>query len=176
MNSMERAVEDQEPTWAYRRRLTITNSPQMLTSYTDAFAHFLGIPRGCNLSSYTKLYLAFLISGTFHTLGQLHLPRPSNVTAEECSLGFLLFFAWQAAAITVEDLVICVRDRTAGKPSSPGVEQLYRLLGYTWVFMSMWWSLHYVGDTVLKIRVGTESFAPFPLMRPIVEAYVPIPP
>ncbi|KAI1457506.1 toxin biosynthesis protein [Annulohypoxylon moriforme] len=148
----------------------------MLTSYTDAFANFLGIPRGCNLSSYTKLYLAFLISGSFHTLGQLHLPRPSNITAEDCALGFLLFFLWQAAAITLEDFVIYVRDRVAGKPSSPGTQQLYTLLGYTWVFMSMWWSLPFVGNAVLRIRVGTESFAPFPLMRPIVEAYVPIPP
>lgn len=77
----------------------------MLTSYTTAVANSLRIPRGSNLSSYSKLYLAFFISGSFHALGQLHLPRPSNITAAECSIGFFLFFVWQATAITIEDFV-----------------------------------------------------------------------
>ncbi|KAI1647328.1 membrane bound O-acyl transferase family-domain-containing protein [Daldinia loculata] len=148
----------------------------MFTSYTDVFADSFGIRRGTNLSSYTKLYLAFLISGCFHALGQLHLPRPSDVTSRECSIGFLLFFLWQAVAITVEDITIWAMHRNSASESKGRVPKYYSIVGYVWVFLSMWWSLPLVGDAVLKLRVGTGSFLPFPLTRPFVEAYVPVPP
>ncbi|KAF2789624.1 hypothetical protein K505DRAFT_410225 [Melanomma pulvis-pyrius CBS 109.77] len=142
----------------------------MLSSYTDAFANILRIRRGTNLSSYAKLYLAFFISGAFHALGQLHLPRPANITAEECSMGFLHFFIWQAFAITIEDFVKWLW-QIAGW-STEGV----RIIGYAWVFFSMWWSFPLAGDTVLKLRIGAGSFAPFPLMKPLVNALIPLPP
>lgn len=150
----------------------------MLTSYTDTFANLLGIPRGCNISSYTKLYLAFLISGSFHALGQLHLPRPANISASECSLGFLLFFIWQAIAITAEDFVIWVWRNSMGKGNTKGkgMKRLNHLVGYAWVLLSMWFSLPLVGDTVLKLRVGTGSFLPFSPTKSLVEQFVSIPP
>lgn len=140
----------------------------MLTSYTNAVANSLRIPRGSNVSSYTKLYLAFCISGSFHALGQLHLPRPSNITAAEGSTGFFLFFVWQAVAITVEDFVQWVVRKSGWRVSGK--------IGYIWVLISMWSSFWLVGDTVLRLRIGTGSFAPFNLTRRIVEAYVSIPP
>ncbi|KAH6666346.1 toxin biosynthesis protein [Halenospora varia] len=147
----------------------------MLTSYTDAFANMLKIPRGTNLSSYTKLYLAFLLSGTFHSLGQLHLPRSSNITAGECAEGFFLFFVWQAAAITAEDFAKWIVRKNGWSPQSNKSKRYCNMIGHAWVFFSMWMSFPIVGDTMLRMRIGTGQFAPFPLMRPLVEAYVPIP-
>ncbi|CAI6334294.1 unnamed protein product [Periconia digitata] len=142
----------------------------MLTAYTDASADFLRIPRGTNFSSYFKLYLAFFISGSFHGLSQLYLPRPSNIAASECSLGFLKFFLCQAVAITLEDLVIWLWGVTGWR-----TKKVY-FVGYLWVFLFLGWSFPLVGDTVLKMRVGEGDFAPFPLMRPVVNAFIGIPP
>jgi hypothetical protein len=142
----------------------------MLTSYTDAFTKFLRIPPGTILSSYTKLYLAFGLSGSFHALSQLHLPRPANITAAECSTGFLFFFFWQAVAITVEDVAVWAWRKIGFKTKK------VRLVGYAWVFVTLWWTFPLVGDTVLKLRIGTGSFAPFTFAKPLVRALMPIPP
>lgn len=143
----------------------------MLTSYGNAFANFLGIPRGCNLSSYTKLYVAFLISGCFHALGSLHLPRPFDVTAWECAQGYLLFFAWQAAAITLEDCVIWITRARLVRPQSVRARFIFATLGYSWVFLSMWASIPWVEESVRKLGIGTGRFSPFPLTRRMVEAW-----
>ncbi|ETS77620.1 hypothetical protein PFICI_09682 [Pestalotiopsis fici W106-1] len=145
-----------------------------LTSFTDMFCDMSRIPRGTNLSSYTKLYLAFLISGTFHALGQLHLPRPSNITAAECTMGFIYFFMSQAIAITLEDFVIWLGCSSGLMPESPRAKRCIKWLGRTWVFLFILWTLPFVGDIILKVRVGTGSLLPFPLWRPVVEAWIPI--
>ncbi|KAI0516996.1 toxin biosynthesis protein [Xylaria bambusicola] len=143
----------------------------LFTSYSDAIASFLHISRGSNLSSYTKLYIAFSISGTFHALGLLYLPRPSNIDAWRCSFTLFKFFILQSAAITLEDFIIwCGRRVIKGN-----LHGSVRMIGYVWVFCFMWWSLQLVGDSVLELRVGEGAFSPFPLMRPFVRAYVRVP-
>ncbi|KAI1157501.1 toxin biosynthesis protein [Nemania serpens] len=123
----------------------------LFTSYSNAIANFMHIPRGSNRSSYTKLYIAFFISGTFHALGLLYLPRPANIGGWECSSGLFKFFILQA----------CGRHVIGSR-----LQRSARLLGYVWVFFFMWWSLQLVGDSVLKLRIGEGAFSPFPLMRP----------
>ncbi|RWA09793.1 hypothetical protein EKO27_g5289 [Xylaria grammica] len=123
-------------------------------------------------SSYTTLYIAFFISGTFHALGLLYLPRPANIGDWECSSGLFKFFILQAVAITFEDFMIWCGRHVIGSR----LQRLARLLGYVWVFFFMWWSLQLVGDSVLKLRIGEGAFSPFPLMRPFVRAYISIPP
>jgi len=71
-------------------------------------------PSGGNLSSYTQLYTAFLISAV------VHIP-PSDRRP-------LWFFLSQAIAITFEDVVIALAKMAGLKDSS-----LYRRLGYVWV-------------------------------------------
>ncbi|KAF2014406.1 hypothetical protein BU24DRAFT_423362 [Aaosphaeria arxii CBS 175.79] len=142
----------------------------MLTSFTDAFADALGIARGTNVSSYSKLFLAFFISGSFHALSQLNMPRPANITAEECSIGILKFFIWQACAITAEDFVQWLWRKTGWSTTS------IRNIGYLWVFTSLLLSLPLAGDCVLKLRIGTGSFANLPLIKLAVTSLIPIPP
>jgi hypothetical protein len=148
----------------------------MLTSYTDAFVDAVGIPRGTNWSSYTTLYLAFLLSGTFHALSQRQMPCPVDVTDSERVIGFFLFFVWQAAAITFEDFAQwCWRRYTKGL--RPGADRLIsRVIGYMWVTWCIWTSLPLAADTFLRMRMGEESFLPFTLVGPYVDRLVPVPP
>src|SRR4051812_9514575 len=105
----------------------------MLTSYADAFANLLRIPRGTNLSSYTKLYISFFISGVFHAFSQMQMPCPVNITAKERTLGFFLFFVWQAAFITFEDFVQWLsRKMNFGRLSREN-STLRIWIGYFWV-------------------------------------------
>ncbi|GAW20411.1 hypothetical protein ANO14919_099170 [Xylariales sp. No.14919] len=144
----------------------------LFTSYSNAIANFMHIPRGSNRSSYTTLYIAFFISGTFHALGLLYLPRPANIGDWECCSGLFKFFILQAVAITFEDFMIWCGRHVIGSR----LQRFARPLGYVWVFFFMWWSLQLVGDSVLKLRIGEGAFSPFPLMRPFVRAYISIPP
>jgi hypothetical protein len=148
-------------------------TPQMLTTYTDVAINTMGIPRGTNWSSYTTLYLAFAISGTFHSLSQLQMPCPADVLDSERTVGFFLFFVWQAAAITIEDVAQWVWKRYGRVHKG---SQVTMTIGYLWVVWSMWTSLPLVGDTFLKMGMGEESFLPFTIAGPFIERFVPIPP
>jgi len=90
---------------------------QFLTSHGKFLAqrvfHF---PAGSNVSSYTQLYTAFLISGFVHS-------PPYNA-------GPLRFFITQAVGITFEDTVIALATR-AGLGRSG---RFHRLFGYVWVY------------------------------------------
>ncbi|KAI1823902.1 membrane bound O-acyl transferase family-domain-containing protein [Xylaria intraflava] len=148
----------------------------MLTSYTDAFIDAVGIPRGTNWSSYTTLYLAFAISGTFHALSQRQMPCPVDVTDTEQVTGFFLFFVWQAAAITFEDFIQWCWKRWANDHEALRSTSVKRTVGYAWVIWCIWASLPLVGDTFVRMRMGEESFLPFTLAGPYVDRFVPIPP
>ncbi|KAF2276648.1 toxin biosynthesis protein [Westerdykella ornata] len=147
-----------------------------LTQYVDAFADYFNIPKGTNLSSYTKLYLAFLISGFFHGICSLMMPAPDNLSTTERSLGFFLFFIWQVAAITVEDFGQWIaRNFTSGELQREG-SAMRRWIGYAWLILVMWFGLPLVGDMCLRMRVGVENPLPFSISRGFVEEYIPIPP
>ena len=148
----------------------------MITSYTDALAHFLRIPKGTNLSSYTKLYFAFLLSGVFHALTQRIMPSPANITVLERTNGVLYFFVWQAAAITAEDFVQWVYRKAGGSLTDKNGKLFRRVVGHVWVIMSIWASLPLVGDCFLKMRMGADPFLSYSLSRAWVEKYVPVPP
>lgn len=149
---------------------------QFLTQYTEAFARFFNIPKGTNLSSYTKLYLAFLISGFFHGYCSLMMPAPDNLTPAEHSLGFFLFFIWQVAAITVEDFAQwIVRNTTSGELAREG-SRLRTWVGYIWVTAVMYGGLPLVGDMCLRMRFGIDNPLPVSFSRGFVKEYVPIPP
>ncbi|OCL14899.1 toxin biosynthesis protein [Glonium stellatum] len=148
----------------------------MLTSYADSFADALRIPRGTNLSSYTKLYLSFFISGAFHALSQLQMPCPINISVSDRTTGFFLFFVWQAAFITFEDFVQWLVRKTAWGPLKKEGGVLRVWIGYLWVIVALWMTIPLVGDTFLRMRMGIESLLPFSWSRPLVERFIPIPP
>jgi hypothetical protein len=86
-----------------------------LAQIGEAWCAFFRIPKGTNTSSYTKLWLAFLISGFFHSVSSLQMPHPNNLTPSERSLGFFWFFIWNASAITLEDFLQWVARRVLPK-------------------------------------------------------------
>lgn len=147
----------------------------MLTSYTESFVNAVGITRGTNWSSYTQLYLAFLLSGAFHALSQRQMPRPVDVFDGDVVVGFFLFFVWQALAITFEDFAqYCWRGwlKRRGIDDSPLVA---RIVGYVWVTSCMWTSLPLAGDTFLRLRMGEDHMLPFDLTGSLVNKVIPIP-
>jgi hypothetical protein len=148
----------------------------MLTQYTDALAKALHIPRGTNFSSYTKLYTAFLISGTFHAMSQLQMPSPINITASERTVGFFLFFVWMMAAITIEDFVQWVVKRVGFGGLKTEGSNIRTLVGWIWVTVVIWTGMPLVGDTFLRMRMGVEPLLPNSFSRDLVEKWVPIPP
>ncbi|PVI02642.1 hypothetical protein DM02DRAFT_670386 [Periconia macrospinosa] len=147
----------------------------MLSQYTEAFCAYFNIRKGTNMSSYTKLWLSFLISGTFHSLASLQMPHPANLTPGERSLGFFYFFLWNVSAITVEDFLQWCGRRISPKMME-GNGSMKTVVGYVWVTLVMWQGLPLVGDMCLRLRVGAESPLPFSLSKVYVERYVGIPP
>lgn len=148
----------------------------MITQYADAMAAVFNIPKGTNLSSYSKLYFAFLFSGTFHALSQLQMPSPVNITVSERTVGFLLFFIWQMAAITLEDFAQWLGKKVNFAGLSREKSTIRTWIGWTWVTVVMWKGLPLVGDTFLRLRMGVDSLLPYSLCRPLVEKWLPIPP
>lgn len=148
----------------------------MLTQYTDCITRFLQIRKGTNLSSYTKLYGAFLISGIFHALSQLQMPSPVNISAHERTVGFFLFFVWQMVAITIEDFVQWFIRALKFQRLMSEEYFLKRFVGWAWVTLVMWKGLPLAGDTFLRMRMGVEPMMPVSFSRSLVEKWVPVPP
>ena len=102
---------------------------------------FLGFPRGTNRSSYTQLYLAFLLSGLLHFAGDFMFERRMVYRSFKVCL-------LQAVVITFEDLIIHVATRLLGRRGielRPGrtnkhwAETVTRVIGYCWV--TLWFCL-----------------------------------
>ena len=146
---------------------------QVLNSWTGAFVDYFGIKRGTNLSSYTQLWLAFLLSGCMHANSMLGLPAPFNITRSERTVGMVQFFLFQAAAITFEDFVQWGWKRLGGKTENAG--PLLRTVGYVWVVGCFWYSMHFAANVMLRMRLMEESFLPFTLVGAWVQK-LPIPP
>ena len=145
---------------------------QVLTTFTGAFVDAVGIKRGSTLSSYTQLWLAFLISALMHAQSFLILPSPTNITLSERTVGVVQFFLWQAAAITFEDFVQWLWARLGGKTSGPSIFRT--VIGYVWVVWSFWYSVPLGADVWMRMRIGQEPFLPFTVVGPWMK-YVPIP-
>jgi Membrane bound O-acyl transferase family len=112
----------------------------MLSSHSKFVAHrVLRFRPGSNLSSYTQLYTAFLISGLAHV-------PPSNA-------GALRFFASQAVAIHFEDVVIALAARAGLKHPNA----FLRRVGYVWVYCWFVYSLAPWVDS--QVSSGTYEHA-----------------
>jgi len=114
------------------------------------------------MSSYTQLWLSFLISGLGHAASIVVLPSPDNITFSERSYGLVAFFLFQAAAITIEDFVLWLRG-----PRSSSV--FGSLLGYGWVAGTLWYSLPLAGDVYVRMRLGEKPLLPFTVIGPWVK-------
>ncbi|MCJ1401071.1 hypothetical protein MMC11_004283 [Xylographa trunciseda] len=146
---------------------------RLFNAYTGALVDLLGIRRGTNASSYTQLWAAFLFSGCMHANAMRGIPAPANLELQDYTVGWLQFFFFQAAAITFEDGVQWTWRRLRGEME--GRSLLRTLVGYAWVTCWLWWSLPFVGDLMLRMRIGETNVLPFSLVASWME-YMPIPP
>ena len=97
--------------------------------------------RGTNRSSYAQLYVAFFLSGLFHSAGEFVLMKGLAYPA-------IKFFPLQAVAITFEDLVIYIAkdllrrwgfEPKPGKTGESWAGASWRAIGYCWV--TLWFCL-----------------------------------
>lgn len=108
-----------------------------------------------------------------HANSMRGLPRPSNITTTDCTLGMLRFFLWQALAITLEDLAMWICQHTFG---GKGPKAFQSVVGWAWVLVSFWFSMHWAGDVMLRMRLGEETFLPGTISKSWIEKWVPTPP
>lgn len=110
-------------------RIILLTAVQMISGIGKHFANkTLGFAPGTNLSSYTQLYIAFLISGLIHAGGDFMVVRYLPIFP-------LKFFLLQAVAITIEDFVIwCTRS------IRPKLGWLNKAIGFAWVVVWFTWS------------------------------------
>jgi hypothetical protein len=102
------------------------------------------------------------------------LPRPRNITLFDATVGVVQFFVWQALAITLEDFA-----QYLWRQSGQKIERLGRLryiMGYLWVVCSMWISLPWAADVMMRLKLTEESFLGFTVFGPWVNKMVPLPP
>ena len=104
---------------------------------------FLKFPRGTNRSSYTQLYVAFLLSALLHFSGDFMFEKRLVYYSFK-------FFLLQAVAITFEDFVIYIAKLLLGRRgvefkqggvNESWAEIVVRVVGYCWV--TLWLCLTY---------------------------------
>jgi len=95
----------------------------------------LKFPRGSNRSSYTQLYVVFLLSGLLHSSGDFMVEKRIVYRSFK-------FFLLQAVIITLEDFVIYLAKRSLrqggvelklGKADESWGGTVVRVIGYCWV-------------------------------------------
>jgi hypothetical protein len=114
----------------------------------------LRLRRGTLASRYTRIFLAFLVSGAIHVIGD----RAFGIPYRE--MGSLPFFCLQALGIMLEDGVQAAT-RGWGIPGP-----MRRLVGYVWLVSFLWWStpiwfypMARVGDTSEIIPFSVVTWA-----------------
>jgi hypothetical protein len=85
-------------------------------------------------SSYTQLYVAFILSGLIHTGGDMLLYSHTSATSISRPFFSMPFFLLQAIIITLEDMFIGITKRLRVKSSA-----WTRVLGYVWVATWFGW-------------------------------------
>lgn len=114
--------------------------------------------RGSKLSSYTQLYVAFIISGIGHAISIAYYPFREGVPADSSHyIGTLWFFVAQALAITFEDIAIGIYNRQKRVVLSDGTR---KVIGYVWVIFWFYYSLPWALDEHLNKGLG---YRPLPI-------------
>ncbi|TFK48302.1 hypothetical protein OE88DRAFT_1737984 [Heliocybe sulcata] len=132
---------------------------RFLTSIGKYFVNLFCFKKGTNWSSYTQLYVAFIVSGLIHMGGD------AMVGKEWLGSSFPFFIA-QAFAITFEDAVIAAAKRTVPESLRPWA--LVKLFGYSWVFL--WFSVSAVWCTQWTVDAGILRAPQFSLLQTVLRA------
>ncbi|KIM90059.1 hypothetical protein PILCRDRAFT_812871 [Piloderma croceum F 1598] len=124
---------------------------RFIASIGKSISRGLGFQPGTHLSSYTQLYVGFIVSGLLHTTGE------AMVGMRYVGFSFLFFLA-QAVAITAEDFVIGLARLT--KIKIPAF--LTSVIGYAWVFF--WFSVSVPWFLNWQIAAGLGFSEAVPIM------------
>ncbi|PIL29222.1 hypothetical protein GSI_09271 [Ganoderma sinense ZZ0214-1] len=136
-----------------------------LSACGKTVASALGFKKGTNGSAYAQLYTAFVISGMFHSFGDVSLGAPMGKS--------MPFFLWQAVVITFEDSVIAAARRLGvgsvavkeGKEGSP--PWWARVFGYVWVSVWLSYSVRLYVSWSFPAGVGS-TYMPFSILQKII--------
>ncbi|KAH7882905.1 membrane bound O-acyl transferase family-domain-containing protein [Phlebopus sp. FC_14] len=119
-----------------------------VSSYGKYAARMLGFKSGSQASSYTQLYVGFLVSATAHMFGDVMM-TPSILGIS------LTFFVSQACAITVEDVIIAAAKKVTGVKRR---NIWTRAIGYAWVCWWFCYSLSGPFDAMIAYASSPEKF------------------
>lgn len=120
--------------WHQDMRYTLTSISNYLTNDN------LGLEPHTRLSRYTKLFLAFSLSGLAHTAQDLSFGVPLY------HFSSMRFFTMQAVGILAEDMVKWFFDYVGGSPGRESGEGAHKArrrrkaVGYAWVLVWLVWS------------------------------------
>ena len=113
--------------WHQNLRLDLTS----LSNFTVDQLSFLRKNR--LLARYSKIFLAFFISGLIHLTDELVVDMPWHTS------GSIRFFCTQGLGILLEDIVKAAYHR-AFDPQPTALKPWARMVGYFWVFVFLTWS------------------------------------
>lgn len=129
---------------------------QSFATCSTAVIETLQIKRGSTLSSYLQVWMAFGVSGLCHAHGILMFPNVSHASIYNRVAGTNMVFAWQAAAVCIEDLV---QHLASGLLRTKRGQRERRLIGYAWIFWSFWMSLPWVADDLFRTGLIVQPAA-----------------
>ena len=149
-----------------------SNLGQMLAGFGRLVANdFLKFPHGTNRSSYTQLYVAFLLSGFLHFAGDF-------IIEKRIVYHSFKFFLLQAIAITLEDFILYIAKRLLrrerielkpGKTDESWAEVVARVIGYCWV--TLWFCLTLPLWLDELNAIGFGSFDRGPITQFLLDAW-----
>ncbi|EMD33236.1 hypothetical protein CERSUDRAFT_87546 [Gelatoporia subvermispora B] len=128
---------------------------RFVSAYGKLACHSLGFEQGTTASSYTQLYVAFLVSGIMHSGGDLML-GPAYLGAS------LPFFMLQSVAISIEDGVFALANRWRAESA---LREVGRVVGYVWVLVWFSVSMPCYVDWAVRAGLGRSEVLPVSPIR-----------
>lgn len=130
-----------------------------LTGHANCIADsVLPIPRDTTLSRYTRLFLAFLISGLIHHSSDIAMGIPGD------EAGSLVFFLLQPLGIMLED---GMQTLTRHVPTSRFLGRVQWIIGYFWVAMFLAWSTPTWFYPQQRLGIDSGNLLPFRVFGPL---------
>ncbi|KAM7211476.1 Membrane bound O-acyl transferase family domain containing protein [Rhypophila decipiens] len=133
-----------------------------LTGHADLFVDHI-LPRHSWVSKYTRLFVAFAISGLIHYRGDILMGVP------HAESGAMAFFTLHAAGIMVEDTI---GPLLSSMMPSAGQGRLGRTLGYVWVCAFFVWTTPTYMYPASRLGLEASTLLPVRILGPRIERFL----
>lgn len=134
-----------------------------LTGHADLLVNPI-LPRRSLISRYTRLLLAFIISGLIHYRGD------QLMGVSDAESGAMLFFTLHAAGIMAEDAVGPLLSKIL---PSPRKSRFSRTLGYLWVCAFFVWTTPVYMYPSNRLGLKASALLPVRVFGPLIEQALP---